>query len=360
MARRGRRGEGTHYYSKTDRRWIARFPLGVVDGRRIAKRVKCRTEPEAIRELERLTRAYGAGGDPATQTLDTYLSDWLAAHGPSVRASTATSYRGHVKLHISPLLGGIRVAGLRPSDVRRLIAELGRKGLSAATVGRIVTTLRIALNAAVAERSLSTNAAVGVRLPRVERKPVLPLYPGEADAILAAVTGTWIERPVRVWLGSGLRRGEVLGLDQSDLALDQGFVRVRVSKTSVRAVPVSDDAVFALREALAAAPRLGPKEPLFFEPRGSDRGRGPRERMRGASVTHALPRILERAGLAKLTPHALRHGAATLMLADGVPMRVISEQLGHKNPALTSRIYAHVIPEAQRSAIASLERRRVR
>jgi integrase len=134
--------------------------------------------------------------------------------------------------------------------------------------------------------------------------------------------------------------------------LDTGYVRVRVSKTTVRAVPISDDAVTALREALAAAPRRGADEPVFYSPRHQ------RERLRGSSVTHALPRILERAGLPPLTPHALRHGAATLMLADGHPMRVIAEQLGHRNPALTARVYAHVIPEAQRAAIGSLERRK--
>jgi integrase len=46
------------------------------------------------------------------------------------------------------------------------------------------------------------------------------------------------------------------------------------------------------------------------------------------------------------------------MLADGTPMRVIAEQLGHRNPAITARIYAHVIPESQRAALASLERRK--
>jgi hypothetical protein len=78
--------------------------------------------------------------------------------------------------------------------------------------------------------------------------------------------------------------------------------------------------------------------------------------MRGTSVSHALPRILAAAGLQPIAPHVLRHAAATLMLADGHSMRVISEQLGHRNPALTARIYAHVVPEAQRAAVTIAER----
>ena len=353
MARRGRRGGGTVYWSKTDRRWVARWPLGVSDGKRRDKRVRCRTEPQALHELEKMRRLYSAGGTPAHVTLDAYLVEWLAAHR-TIRPSTLTSYRGHVKLHIGPLLGGIPLATLAPRDVRRLIADLERKELKPGTIVLVIRTLHAALQDAVDERTIIDNPVRGIRLPRIDREPVRALTVDERDAILDAVEGTWIELPVRVWLGSGLRRGEVLGLDQRDLALDAGFVRVRVSKTRVRAVPVSDDAVGALRQALGAAPRIGLDEPVFFAPRKG------RPRMLGSSISHALPRILERAGLQRLTPHALRHGAATLMLTGGASMRAIAEQLGHKNPALTSRIYAHVVPESQRAAVDLLERRRGR
>ena len=348
--RRGRRGEGTVY--RSDGAWIARYPLGAANGKRVSKRVRCHSEREARGELERLRRTYGSGGDPATGTLGTYLHEWLHSHR-GIRPSTLTSYTGHVNLHIDPLLGGILLAKLRPADVRRLIDNLEAKRLKPATIVRIVTTLRIALNAAIADRTLVDNAAAHIKLPKVERGPVRPLTASAADAIVDATADTWIGPLVRLLLGSGMRLGEAIGLDQGDVLLDAGFVRIRISKTVIRAVPISDDAVAALREALAAAPRRGPNEPVFYSPRKGDR-------LRGSSVTHALPRFLQRAGLAELTPHALRHGAATLMLAEGVPMRVISEQLGHQNPALTSRLYAHVIPEQQRGAVAHLERRKAR
>ena len=277
----------------------------------------------------------------------------MRSHGRRVRVSTLTSYTGHVRSHIVPLLGGIPLSRLRPADVRRLVDDLERKRLAPATIVRVVTTLRIALRSAIRDRLIPDNPADIRELPRVERAPVRPLYQSEADTIVEAVAGTWLELIVRLLLGSGMRLGEAIGLDQGDLALDAGFVRVRVSKTTIRAVPITEDAVAALREALASAPRRGSAEPVFFAPRG-------RGRMVGSSVSHALPKLLEPHGLGHITPHALRHGAATLMLADGVPMRVIAEQLGHRNPALTSRLYAHVIPESQRSAISSLERRKAR
>lgn len=351
MARRARRGGGSVFYSRSDGRWVANFPLGTVGGVRRNRRVKCRTEREARAELEQMRRLYGAGGHPATGTLDAWLDEWLAAHGPSVRPSTLRSYRGHCDLYIRPLLGGIELGRLAPRDVRRLIDDLARRGRSAGTIHLVIRTLSAALSAAVAERVILDHPVRGVRLPRIDREPVRALTADEADAIVAAVAGSWVERPVRVLLGSGLRRGELVGLDQGDLG--DGFVRVRVTKTRARAVPVSDDAADALREAVIAAPRRGPAEPVFFAPRGTGR-------LAGGSLTHALARILADAGLGHLTPHALRHGAATLMLTAGVPMRVIAEQLGHANPSLTARVYAHVVPEAQRSAVAHLERRRAR
>jgi Site-specific recombinase XerD len=351
--RRGRRGQGTVYFSKADRRWVARYPLGVVGGTRRAKRVKCLTEREALAELEGLRRTYGFGRTLVSGTVDEYLAEWIVGHARGIRPSTLRSYRGHIKHHIAPLLGGIPVAQLAPRDVRRLVTDMERRGSSPGTIGLVLATLSVALEAAVDERTLPDNAARGVKRPRLNREPVHALTVDEAEAVIAAVTRTWIERPVRVWLGSGLRRGEVMGLDQRDLELDAGFVRVRVSKTTVRAVPISGDAVVALRGALADAPRIGPNEPVFFGVRADARYR----RMPGDSISHALPRILEAAGLARATPHALRHGAATLMLSGGASMRAIAEQLGHKNPALTARVYAHVTPGIQRAAVDLLERR---
>lgn len=349
--RRRRRGEGSVYRSQGS--WIACFPLGTSDGKRRSKRVRCKTEDAAYLELDNLRRTYGAGGEPITGNLGEYLADWIRSHARNVRPRTAEKYRGHIDRHITPMLGGIPVARLRPADVRRLIDHLAGAGLQPATIGGIITTLKAALNQAVADRAIADNPAK-VRLPRIDLKPVRPVDHVTADAIRDAVSGHWLEHIVRLLLGSGLRRGEAIGLDQGDLMLNEGYVRVRVTKTHARAVPVSEDAIDALRAALAAAPRLGPNEPVFYSP--TLRG----ERMRPLSVSHALPRVLAAAGLPPLSPHKLRHAAATIMLADGHPMRVIAEQLGHRNPALTARIYAHVMPSAQVDAVRSLDRRSAR
>lgn len=353
MARRGRRGEGTVYYSKAERRWVARFPLGIVGGKRKARRVTARSEREARRKLDQLQRTHGRTA--ATGSLDRYLSDWLDTPR-DIEASTLRSYREHVTLHISPLLGGIPVAELQVDDVDRLIRELLRKRgargrpLAPATVARIVTTLRIALQRGVKRGTLPVNVAALADLPRVPERPVQAMSEAAADRIIDATRDHWLGPLVRLLLGSGLRLGEAVSLNQGDV--HEGFVRLRASKTTIRAVPISEDAQDALREHIAAHPRIGPDEPLFVSPKGQ------RKRLLASTASHALPRVLEQAGLPRVTPHGLRHGAATLMVADGVHMRVIAAQLGHKNPALTARVYAHVIPELQREAVRALPRRR--
>jgi integrase len=349
------RSSGSVYFDKANQTWWARVSLGKRDGRPYGKKARAPTRDAALAELEQLNRLYVAGGTPARQTLDEYLTEWHAGHKGTVRASTAVSYAGHINLHISPLLGGIMVAKLRPADVRRLIAELHRKKLSPATIGRVITTLRAALGQGVKERSLADNAAVGVDLPRVEREPVRALTEPMAVAILDAVKGTFLEPITELLLGSGMRVGEALGLDWRDVG--EGFVLVRRSKTKVRAVPISADAATALERHRKATKRYGPDVPVFLMQR---RARKPErgDRLPVATVTHAFPRVLEAAGLPRMTPHGLRHGAASLMVARGVHMRVIAAQLGHSDPSITARIYAHITPEASMEAVQVLNRRK--
>ena len=76
--------------------------------------------------------------------------------------------------------------------------------------------------------------------------------------------------------------------------------------------------------------------------------------LNGTNVTHTLQRHLERAGLPRIRFHDLRHGAATYLLAAGVPMRAVADLLGHQQMSTTADIYAHTLPEARRVAMDKL------
>jgi integrase len=304
------------------------------------------------RDAEWWLREAGRGQAPdVDRTVEEYLVDWLRSRR-SIRPSTRALYRSHIETHIVPALGRIQLTELQPRHVETFVAELAAKKsragkpLGPATIRGIVTTLRAALATGVRRRELPDNAAAGVETPEYRPEPVVGMTPKEAAALVQAVKGHWLEQLVRFLLGSGVRIGEALALDQRDI--EPGFVRVRRPKTVPRAVPISADAAAALAEAIRLAPRSGPKEPVFYGPKTGDR-------LTREVATHALPRLLERAGVRRMTPHSLRHGTATLMLSAGTPMRVIAEQLGHANPAMTARVYAHVTPAAAKLALDSLD-----
>lgn len=336
-----RRGTGSIYRSQGS--WIAAYPLGVVDGKRVIKRARCHSREEARDALQRFQRTYGAGGKAAAGTLDAYLRDWLAHHGPTVRPRTLESYRGHIALHISPLLGGIPVSRLQPDDVRRLIADRLAAGLSPTTVARIVTTLRIALGQGVRDRALPDNPAAAVRLPRAEPLPVRAMTGEQLAQVRNAIRGHPFEPIYLLLMGTGVRVGEALGLDWRDVDLERGTAYIRYGKTarSVRTIHLSRPVLAALNAHHAASQRTAPDDPVFVGPRGG-------KRIGKDTVNHAFTRLLAAAGLPHLRVHDLRHGFATRALTLGANMRVIADALGHANPATTARVYAHVVPEALR------------
>lgn len=343
--RRRERGTGSVYYDRTKKRYIARWPLG--NGRFV--RASAKSELAAKQELEQLRRRFSLDGDPADGTLDDYLAQWLATL--MVRKSTKVSYTAHVNQHISPLLGGIPVARLRSLDVRRLIADRVAAGLSPASVRRIHATLHAALEQGVRERSLAENVAHGVALPEIERPLIEPMSEDDADRIRDAVHGTFLEPLVELLLGSGLRLGEALGLNQGDV--HEGYVMVRRSKTGQRAVDISDDAYDAIRAHIVALKRRGPKEAVFQAERRSKSGR-----LSPSGAYHAFQRALQDAGLPRMRLHDLRHGTASRLLHGGASLKEVAEQLGHRSIQTTDRFYAHIARGRLAENVKMLNRRK--
>lgn len=350
--RRGRRGEGS--IVERDGKYLARWSR--TEGgvrRRYAKTFTLRNDAEWW--LDQAKRHRETPDDPR---LSDYLDGWLRGKR-RVAPSTLRQYEEHVALHIVPVLGGYRLSELHRRHVEafvddrlRHVSLSKRKRLSPATVGKILVTLRSALQAAV-PRDIPHNPAHGVELPKVDRPKVAAMTPTDAVALIEAVRGTWLEHIVRVLLGSGMRLGEAIALNQGDV--EDGFVRLRKSKTTLRAVHLSDDANEAIHEAIRTAPRIGNDEPVFFSPRRRKGEGGYRDRLHGYSVSRGLPEAMERAGLRPLTPHKLRHGVASLMVRGGVPMQAIADQLGHRNPSMTAKTYAHIAPDQLQEAVKVLD-----
>lgn len=356
MARaRGRRGSGS-FETLPNGRVRVFFSGGIgPNGKRVRQSKTFDTRNDAdwwLREAKRQGRAPDTG-----ETVAEYLDRWLASKR-RLRDSTRLQYENHLG-HLKRELGAIPVARLQRRHVEAFVDDLERhvstgtkRPLTKATVGKILTTLRSALEWGV-PRELPDNVAAKVEPPKPERKPVRVVSGEDMAAIREAVRETWLYPVVRFLFGSGLRIGEACALNQGDVDYQLRTVTVKRSKTSdmPRTVRISKDAMAALRT--LDQPRKGKREPLFFSPKPNRQGH--RDRLSRHSVSHALPRILRDHGIEPLTAHGLRHAHATVGLELGTPIESIASQLGHRNPTVTRNVYAHVTQKLADEALDRLD-----
>ncbi len=169
----------------------------------------------------------------------------------------------------------------------------------------------------------------------------------------------------------GLRRGELIGLRWSDVDLEGAQLRVASQiqqirgqsvRTSVktragnRTLPLDHDLVAILRDHR----RNQEEEQRLLGPAWQDHGLVfPSEcgtPLSPRSLARQVDRLLAAAGLPRRRLHDLRHTAATLMLAAGVPMVDVSHMLGHSSAEVTARVYAHSLPEQRLRAVAAVTR----
>ncbi len=228
-----------------------------------------------------------------------------------------------------------------------------------------------ALQQAVRWSLISRNPASAVRGPKVERPVIHPFTADQVRVLMAAASGDPLEPLYLTAVTTGMRSGELLGLQWQDVDLDAARIQVRRTlyrlnrgwwvgepKTSAgrRAIALTASAVDALRthrlrqaEALlAVAIRIGPESLVF-----ADRFGGP---LNGFHLTERqFKPLLRRAGLPVIRFHDLRHTAATLLLAQGINPKVVAEMLGHASVKVTLDVYSHVLPTMQEEAARRLD-----
>ena len=215
------------------------------------------------------------------------------------------------------------------------------------------------------------NVAALVSPPRVERKEVNPFSLEEARSFLEAIKGNRLEALYTVALALGLRQGEALGLRWEDIDLDSANLTVRFqvqrmkgeglqlvelkTTSSRRTIELPDGVVKALRahrvaqleERLLAGARWKDRGLVFSTKKGTP--------LDPRNVQTAFKRLLTKGKLRDQRFHDLRHGAATLLLAQGVSARAIMDLLGHSQIGITLNLYSHVMPELRRDAARKMD-----
>jgi integrase len=367
MSKRRGRGEGS-IYQRADGIWCATATTGYTQtGGRRRTTIYGKTKASVQEKLMRMQSAHldGVVVEPKRMNIATYLDHWLEVGAkPTVREKTFVRYEGIVRMYIKPYIGGTPLSQLQPSQVQALYTRLEQDGVSASTRGHTHAVLRRALAQALKWDYVVRNVCDAVTKPRIARKAVHALSVSEvARFLLAAVA----DRYYALWvlaIVTGMRLGELLGLDWRDVDLKEGAITVRhtlievsnkrvlgETKTSKgrRRIELPAMAVTALREH---------RERMFAEGHANlwvfcDLKGGT---IRQANIrTRNFRRILVAANLPHMPIHDLRHTSATLLLGQGVHPKIVQERLGHSQISMTLDTYSHVLPSMQKAAAATLD-----
>lgn len=310
--------------------------------------------------------------DVAAQTMAQYLTAWLRdVVKPSVRPSTYASYEGHVRLYFIPAFGDVQLSKLTAQHVQRLLNQQTANGLSPRTVQYMRATLRSALAQAVKWSLVNRNVAALATPPRSRQSEVRPMSPTDAGRFIEACRSIRLGPLYVFTMATGLRQGEALGLHWEDVDLEAGSIRVTKNLTWVDGVPQFTDPksgksrrtivlpeiakdFLALQQAMTADYRLIAGERweewglVFPSTVGTP--------LNPSNVTNYLKSFLERLEIPHQRFHDLRHSCATVLLAEGVPARVVMEILGHSQISLTLNTYSHVMPKALDDAASAIDR----
>lgn len=394
MTRRRANGEGS-IYRTAEGRWRGAIAWTDAQGKRRRRGVSGATQADVRRAIATARLALDRGISPAPrETVAAFLERWLETARPRIRASTWRGYASCVRLYMVPAFGRRELAKLTPSDVEAMTAGMTAKGLSPRTAALTRTVLRRALQDAERDELVHRNAAALARPPHVASRSLVAgrdyLEADQLRELIAAARIHPLGPLVILAASTGLRQGELLGLTWPDVDLEARTLTVRRSRArawartgdqvadtwelaepktprSRRSMNLPPTAVASLKRQrdvqAAQRERAGSAwqdtEGLVFT---DEIGRSPSSshvtghRSAPNRPADGFHEILEAAGLPHIPFHGLRHSAATALLAGGIPLKVVSEQLGHSGIAVTADRYAGVVPDQRRDAADAMER----
>lgn len=302
-----------------------------------------------------------------------------------VRSITKTNLAGRAGVSLAVLNSITQGKNISSESARRVSDALGQpvntlfdlvgnnKGLSAKTILHHHRLISSILATAVKWQVIFSNPCERVSPPKAEKREAVYLDEEQAAQLLRALDGESMQNQVivKLLLYTGMRRGELCGLEWNDIDLERGIIAVRRSslympgagvftdetknESSQRVMKVSDDVIAMLRtwraEQAKERLRLGDQwqnsERLFTAWNGAP--------IRPDVITAWFHRFVAKNGLPPIHIHSLRHTNATLLIAAGTNLQTVAARLGHANTTTTSKIYAHAIRSADEAAAEALQ-----
>jgi integrase len=341
-------------------------------GRRKAKCIGDKRVAQAVAQKLQAKLALGDFqlDDSPRPTFAAYANQWLSNAQRLCKDSTIHGYRAVIKHHLLPAFGHCTLEEITRERVRALVFDKHQAGCASQTIRNIITPLRTMLHQAVEDGIMATNPAVkiGRYLRGTPRsKDVNPLTREEVSLLLeTALTHNPRYYPFLLTAcRTGMRIGELLGLQWGDIDWHGRFIEVRRARVrgrltvpknhKPRRVDLSEQLAVVLRnlhrQRMEETLRRGqPEAPLwvFCSETGAP--------MLEANVRErGFFRTLEKAGLRRVRFHDLRHTYTSLLLQQGESIVYVKDQLGHSSIQITVDTYGHLIPGANKSAVDKLD-----
>lgn len=352
MTRRDK-GDGS-IYQRSNGRFIGEYTD--INGKRRYISGKNKSEVKAKLKEALKNKDGGVSYDAGRLTFGDYLDQWLDSVKDSLRPGAFRRYEEAVRIHIKPTLGNVKLSRLNSLQLQKLYRTKTHEGLSPRTVQIIHATMHKALKQAVKWTLIPRNAAESATPPRPTKREIQPLTQEQMRTLLDTVRGDKLEALYILACTTGMRQGELIGLQWKDLDLEDETLRVNRSvfngavnppKTNAgrRTIRLSKLATAALKAHKLNVARTGRiAEWVFSTSVGTPLS------------CHNLHNrswkpLLKKAGLPHSTRfHDLRHSCISLLLSKGIPIKVISEMAGHADVSITLSVYGHVLPNMQNLA----------
>lgn len=357
------------------------------EGKRITykKTIQAKNKTEAQKELALFISEIETGQALSAKKmrLRDYAEFWINNYAiPNLSPKTYERYKSMLKTRILPYLGNMYLDKIQPMQLMYLYQELSectytRKNethkLSSKTILEHHRLLHSMLQQAVYWQMIPYNPASRVRPPKA-KKPNINFYDdAQTIALIKALEGEELKFRVIILLTifTGLRRGEVLGLEWQDINFKNSSLTVRQAsqyvssigiytkdpktETSNRIISIPESIIKLLKEyqkeQLKSRLRLGDKwietDRLFVQWNGAP--------MHPDTITKWFRQFLEDKNLPHITFHGLRHTHATLLISQGLDVRTVSNRLGHAQTSTTLNIYAHAFAKMDREASDKLD-----
>ena len=377
MAKRRPAGDGM-VRRREDGRWEGRIVIGHKEnGEPLFRHVYAKTQKALLDKLHQNIECYRDVEltEDSRMTLSEWLDRWLTEYkAGTVRPGTLKNYRCYIEYYIKPQLGDKQISLISQQDIQRMYRRLKTEGrihehpemdhqLSDSMVRHIHSTLHAALKDAVHAHVIPRNPTEGTTAPKPNYKPKRILTRAELDAFLAVVEQDEVWRDFfQTELMTGLRRGEICGLQWSDFDGDAGMLKVcrtlhsqrkgeyTVGETKTNQgmrtiiLPHSVTEILRRRKADAISQWIFPDPVKPEDPVDPN-----------AAYRH-MKTLLQRAGLPSIRFHDLRHTFATLALENGMDVKTLSAMLGHVSAATTLDIYTHITDDMRLTAAANIDR----